>query len=382
MDLVLSDEQTLLQQTAREFVSGRSSLKRIRALRDGADADGFSRQLWREMAGLGWLGIIFPEEHGGAGLGYLDLMVLMEEIGRGLMPEPILSTVLLAGNALLLGGTEAQRREHLAPIAAGERLMSVAFQEAASRYRLGRVETTARRDGAGWILRGEKVQVLDGGAAEWLVVSARTAGGVADRLGISLFLLRADAPGVRVERQWRLDSRNAAGVRLDDARVAADAVVGTVDDGAALLERVVDRATVALTAEMLGGIGAVLEMTLEYLKTRAQFGVLIGTFQALKHRAAHVYVESELARSAVMNAHRVLDAGGDDAEIGRAASIAKARCSDVYMLTCNEGIQMHGGIGVTDEHDIGFYLKRARVAQMTFGDAGHHRDRLARLAGY
>src|SRR5439155_481545 len=258
MDLVLSEEQELLQHTAREFVAGRSSLKRIRALRDAADPDGFSRALWREMARLGWTGIILPEEHGGLGLGYRDLMVVMEELGHGLMPEPMLSTVLLGANVILLGGSDAQRREHLPAAAAGERFLALAWQEPRSRYDPHHVETRAERAGGGWRLRGEKIQVLDGAAADRLVVPAR---------------------------------------------------------------------------------------------------------------------------SAVMHAHRVIDEGRDDTAVARAASIAKARCSDAFVLIGNEGVQIHGGIGMTDEHDIGFFLKRARAAQLTFGDAAWHRDRMARLDG-
>ncbi len=382
MDLVLSEEQELLARTAREFVTGKSPLTRIRRLRDTEDPTGFSRELWREMAGLGWLGILLPEEYGGAGLGYMDLMAVMEQLGRGLVPEPMLSTILLGANAIALGGNDGQRGEHLPAVAAGERLLAVAFQEARSRYRLDWVETRATRSGGGWQLAGEKIQVLDGHVADRLIVSARTSGEPGDPSGITLFVLSPDTPGVTVTRQHRLDARNAALVGLDDVRVDDASVLGTVGEGGPLLARVVDRATVALTAEMLGGMQAAFEMTLEYLKTRVQFGVLIGTFQALKHRAAQMYVELELTRSVVMDAHRAIDQGRDDVAIARAASTAKARCSDVFMLIANEGVQMHGGIGMTDEHDIGFYLKRARAAEMTFGDAAFHRARVARLDGY
>jgi alkylation response protein AidB-like acyl-CoA dehydrogenase len=376
VDLVLSEEQQLLQATAREFVAGRSSLRRIRELRDRADPDGFSRELWAEMARLGWLGIVLPVEHGGLGLGYLDLMVVMEELGRGLVPEPMLSTVLLGANAILLGGSPAQRAAHLPAVAAGERLLALAFQERESRHAPDRVETRAEPVREGWRLRGEKIHVLDGHVADWLVVTARTGG------GLTLFLLPARTPGLRIERQARLDARNAALVRLDGPPAGRDAVVGEVDGGGALLARVIDRATVALTAEMLGGMTAAFEMTIEYLKSRRQFGVPIGSFQALRHRAARMYVELELSRSAVMAAHRALDEGRDDRAVARTASIAKARCSDAFMLIACEGIQMHGGIGMTDEHDIGFFVKRARAAEMTFGDAAYHRDRVARLDGY
>ena len=382
VDLVLSEEQELLARTAREFVSGRSSLRRVRQLRDSLDSDGFSRALWGEMAALGWLGVIIPEVYGGAGLGYLDLMVVMEELGRGLMPEPVLSTVLLGANTILLGGSEEQKRAHLPDVAGGERLLAVASQESGSRYAIDHVEARAKRVDSGWVLSGEKTQVLDGQVADHLVLSARTAGGARDPEGVTLFLVRRDTPGVVTERQVRIDGRNAAVVRFDDVRVDAEQVLGDVDQGGALLARVVDRATIALSAEMLGSASTAFEMTTEYLKTRVQFGVPIGSFQALKHRAAKIYVEIELARSAVMDAHRALDEGRDDAGVARAASIAKARCSDTLALVANEGVQMHGGIGMTDEHDIGLFLKRARVTEMTFGDAAHHRDRLARLDGY
>jgi alkylation response protein AidB-like acyl-CoA dehydrogenase len=382
MDLVLSEEQELLARTAREFVSGRSSLKRIRGLRDTSDTDGFSRELWGEMAALGWLGIVIPEAYGGAGLGYLDLMVVLEELGRGLMPEPIVSTVLLGAGAIALGGSDAQRREHLPAVAGGTRLLALASEEARSRHRPAHVETRAEKAGSGWVLRGAKTQVLDGHVADGLIVSARTAGGADDVAGITLFLLRPDTPGVTIERQARIDGRNVARVHLDDVRVDADALLGAAGEGGALLTRVVDRATIGLSAEMLGSMTAAFTMTVAYLTTRVQFGVAIGSFQALKHRAAKMYVELELARSAVMGAHRALDEGQADAAIARVAGLAKARCSDAFMMIAKEGVQMHGGIGMTDEHDIGFFLKRARVAEMTFGDAAYHRDRVAALDGY
>lgn len=382
MNLVLTEEQHLLQRTARDFVAAGKPLSRLRHLRDANDPDGFSRPLWEEMAQLGWIGILLPEEFGGSALGYMDLMVMMEELGRGLAPEPMLSTVLLGANALLLGGSEAQKKEHLPAVASGKHLLTLAHQEAGTRYDLRPESTTAARSGDGWKISGEKIQVLDGHVAEALIVPARTAGGPRDAAGVTLFCLRADTPGVAITRQSRVDCRNTALLELDGVTVPAAAVVGEVDGGHDLLRRVIDRATIGLTAEMLGSMLAAFEMTLEYLKTRVQFGVLIGTFQALKHRAAKMYVETELARSAVMHAHRVLDEGRDDDTIARAAALAKARCSDAFVLVANEAVQMLGGIGMTDEHDIGFYLKRARAAELTFGDAAWQRERLARLGGY
>lgn len=382
MVLMLTEEQALLQDVAREFVTGRSSLKRIRQLRDANSPDGFSRDLWLQMAELGWVGIVLPEKFGGAGLGYADLILVMEELGRGLMPEPMISTALLGATALTLGGRERQQREHLPAIAAGERLFALAFQEPRSRYDACHVMTRAEATNGGWVLAGEKVHVLDGHAADWLVVSARTTGAARDADGITLFLLRSDMPGVKIEAQTRVDSRKVATVRLASVEVGQDAVVGMVGGGGLLLERILDRAAIALAAEMLGSMTAAFEMTMDYIKTRKQFGVPVGSFQALKHRAALMYIEMELTRSAVMAAGREVDENPDDAVVRRAASIAKARASDAFVLVANESIQMHGGIGMTDEHDIGFFLKRARAAEMTFGDAAYHRGRMARTDGY
>jgi acyl-CoA dehydrogenase len=382
MALTLSEDQELLQHATREFVRGKAPLARVRALRDARDALGFSRALWREMAGLGWAGIILPERVGGAGLGWAELAVVMEELGRALVPEPMISTVLLGANTLLLGGSEAQRQEHLPRVAAGERLFAVAYQEPGSRFDPCHVATRAERAGGGWSLSGTKAHVLDGHAAEWLVISARTAGATADAAGVTLFVLPSDTPGVSVEPQLRVDGRKAAMVGLADVRVGADAVVGEVDAGGPLLERVLDRAGAGLAAEMLGGMTAAFDLTMDYIRTRKQFGVPVGSFQALKHRAAIMYIEIELTRSAVMAAAQAVDDGQDEGAVTRAATIAKARASDAFMLVANEGVQMHGGIGMTDEHDIGFFLKRARAAEMTFGDAAFHRDRLGRLEGY
>lgn len=380
MALILTEEQELLQQTAREFVSKNSSLRRIRALRDSRDPLGYSRELWREMAKLGWLGIIFPEEYGGAGLGYTDLMVVLEALGRGLMPEPIISSMLLGGGAVAIGGSSAQQRALLPPLINGELLLALAYQEPGSRYDLHHVATRAEKTSSGWLLSGTKVHVLDGFGVDHLVVSARTSGALGDPDGITLFLVDPHTPGTALERQWRIDSRNAALLRLDNVTVAADAVIGAVGAGGALLASILDQATIGLCAEMLGSMTAAFEMTLDYLKTRMQFGVPIGSFQALKHRAAKMYIETELARSAVMAAHRALDE--QSADIAPLACLTKARCADAFVLIGNEAVQMHGGIGMTDEHDVGFFIKRARVAEMTFGDSAYHRDRFARLRGY
>jgi len=380
LQLVLTEDQELLAKTAADFVEERSPVARFRALRDAGDPVGFSKTLWKEMAELGWVGIPFPEAVGGAGMGLSELAVVMEALGGRLAPEPFLSSVLLGGQAVLLGGSDAQQSRWLAPLVAGDAFLALAQQEPRSRYDLHRVACRAERSGAGWRLTGEKVQVLDGHVADALVVVARTSGAESDAEGVTLFLVEPDAPGVMCERQHRVDTRGAARVVLAEAEVGADALLGAEGQGGALLAAVVDRANVGLCAELLGLMAECFARTLAYLKDRVQFGVPIGSFQALKHRAAEMFIEVELARSCVMAAARAVDAGAEDA--AKLVSLAKARCSDAALLVTNEAVQMHGGIGMTDEHDIGFYLKRARAAAQSFGDAAAHRSRWADLGGY
>ena len=380
MELVLSEDQELIQKTAVDFIAEKSPIRRMRELRDKGDPTRFSKALWKEMAELGWLGIPFSEALGGSGLGLSELVVVMEAAGRALAPEPFLSTILLGGHALVLGGSEAQQKAWLPGVVEGDRFLALAYQEPQSRYDLHSVATRAEQSGDGWRITGEKVHVLDGQVADAIVVVARTDGAENDREGIGLFLVPADAAGLSREALTRVDSRGAANVSLDGVEVGADALLGSAAGGGALLERVVDRATVGLCGEMLGGMEAAFELALDYLKEREQFGVRIGTFQALKHRAARMFIEIQLVRSSVMAAARALDAG--DTEAAKLVSLAKARCSDTYVLVTNEGVQIFAGVGMTDEYDIGLYMKRARAAELTFGDAAHHRDRWATLAGY
>jgi acyl-CoA dehydrogenase len=377
MDLVLTEDQELIAKTAADFVKEKSPVARLRALRDGNDATGFSRALWKEMAELGWVGLAFPEAHGGAGLGFAELAVVLEELGRTLAPEPFLGTVLLGGQALLLGGSEAQQQAWLPKLCAGDAIITLAHQEARSRYDVHHVETRAERADGAWRLSGEKTQVLDGHVADALLVPARTSGAAADAAGISLFLVTKGAAGLTTTRQTRLDSRGAALLKLEHV---SGELVGGEGQAGALLERVIDRATIGLCAEMLGGMQQAFALTLAHLKARKQFDVPIGSFQALKHRAADVFIEIELAKSVVMAATRAVDA--DAPELAKLASLAKAKCSDAYVLAANEGVQMFGGVGMTDEYDIGLYMKRARAAELTFGDAAFHRARWASLGGY
>lgn len=374
MDLILDDEQTLLRQSARDFANARSPLSRVRKMREANQE--YSPELWKEMAGLGWLGLTIDESHGGSGLGYRFLMVVLEELGGRLAPEPIVSTALVAATAIEMGGEGAMQKEHLPAIAAGERIIALANQEAHARFSLAAIDSSADPSGTEWVLRGEKVHVQDGSIADHFIMTARAPDGVA------LFLVPKSAKGVTVQRQARIDGRSAAIVRFEGVRVAKDARIGASERGHRLLERVVDAGTAGLCAEMLGSMNAAFAMTLDYLKTRVQFNVPIGSFQALQHRASRLFVETELARSAVMYANGVLDGLDASASASRAVSIAKAKCTDAFMLIAHESIQMHGGIGMTDEHDIGLFAKRARVCEMTFGDSAYHRDRFARLGGF
>ena len=380
MSLVLNEDQQILKQTAAEFVRKESPLSRVRQLRDTSDPLGFSPQLWSKMAELGWQGILIPEAYGGLGMGYVDMACVLEECGRNLVPEPLLSSVLLGANAVLLAGNEAQRQDILPKVADGTMRLSLAYHEAGARYDVCRVDTRARKRGSTYTILGRKTLVLDAHAADRLIVSARTSGDVADHDGLSLFVVDRDAPGVKVERQSMMDLRSASLVELEDVEVGEDARLGEEGRAGGALEDVIDRAIVGLCAEMLGNMQGALEMTLAYLKTRKQFGVVIGTFQALKHRAAKMFIEIELSRSAVLGAASALDTDTKNAR--DLVSVAKARCSDAAMLVGYEGIQMHGGIGMTDEHDVGFFAKRARASELMFGDAAYHRRRFASLQGF
>jgi alkylation response protein AidB-like acyl-CoA dehydrogenase len=313
-------------------------------------------------------------------MGYLEMACVLEECGRNLVPEPMLSSILLGANAVLLGGSEQQRALILPQVVDGSLLLALGYHERGARYAPYDVATTAVRREGGYALSGEKTLVFDGHCADRLIISARTSGQGVVVEGISLFVVEPGTPGLEVIAQSTMDLRNAAVVRMSDVEVSGEALLGDEGAGGRILTDVIDRATVGLCAEMLGASQAAFEMTLDYLKTRKQFGVLIGTFQALKHRAAKMYIELELARSSVLGACQALDGAAEDWR--QAVSVAKARCSEMATLIGYEGIQMHGGIGMTDEHDIGFYAKRARGAELTFGDAAYHRDRFATLSGF
>ncbi len=379
MALTLTAEAALIRETAQQFFAEKSPVAALRKLRDDKHPDGFSRPLWREMAELGWAGFLVPEAYGGSDFGCLGFGQVMEAAGRHLAATPLLSTALIGAGALALAGSAAQKQAHLPALAEGKRIFALALEEG-PHHAPHRITTEAKRAGKGFRLDGEKRFVLDGHVADVLIVAARTSGDRTSRQGITLFLVPGDAAGLTRTRTLMVDSRNAATVRLDGVTVGEDAVLGRIDAGADLLDTILDRARAGLAAEMLGSAVEAFERTVHYLKERKQFGVPIGSFQALKHRAALMFCEIELTRSAVIAALAALDEGAGDAP--QLASLAKAKAGDCAFLVSNEGVQMHGGIGMTDEHEIGFFLKRARVAQATFGDAAFHRNRYAETMGY
>ena len=379
MPLILSSETQMVRDTAHEFFRERAPITALRKLRDSNDPDGFSRSLWREMAELGWTGFLVPEDFGGTGFGVLGLAQVMEAAGRTLAASALVSTALVGASTLALAGSADQKSEHLPALVSGERLFALALEEG-SRHQPYRIATQAERTGEGYRLSGKKTFVLDGHVADVLIVAARTSGERDERDGITLFLVPGDAPGVTRQRTIMIDSRNAAQVRLHNVTVGADAVLGRVGGGADVLDRVLDRARACLAAEMLGSAAEAFERTVQYLKDRKQFGVAIGSFQALKHRAAQMFCEVEVTRSAVVAACSALDENTNDASA--LAVLAKGKANDTLDLCGNEGVQMHGGIGMTDEHEIGFFMKRARVARATFGDTAFCRDRYATLLGY
>lgn len=379
-ELVLTETQEMLRRAAADFVAANCAPGDLRKLRDESATAGFSAKSWQAMANLGWPGIVFPEEFGGLGLGYAEQAVVLEELGSALAPEPFLTSVLLGGNAVLLGSNEPQKAALLPEVASGALLLALAHHEPGARHDLFRVQTRAVRMADGWRIDGEKDFILDGATAHRLVVSARLSGEPNARQGIGLFLVEAGAPGLTLSPARLVDGRATARLELAGVQVAPNAMLADQTQGGDVLENMLDRAAVGLCGEMLGGMRRATEMTLDYLKTREQFGVRIGSFQSLKHRAARMFIELEIGRSAVMAAARALDAGSSDAR--SLVSIAKARLSDGFVEVASEALQMHGGIGMTDEHDIGLFLKRARVAELTLGDSAWHRDRWARLAGF
>jgi alkylation response protein AidB-like acyl-CoA dehydrogenase len=375
---VLTEEQTMLRDAAKGWTTDSAPVGALRKLRDAKSGKSFDAAAWVEMGQMGWAGVIVPEEHNGSAFGYLGLGLVLEETGRNLVASPLLSTALISASALTLAGTGAQKSAWLDKIALGEAVATLAVDEHSHHAPL-KTALAATKSGDGFTLNGDKTFVIDGEAADLLIVAARTSGKPGDTDGLTLFLVPGDAAGVARTHLALADSRGAAKITFANVQVGADAVLGEVDKGWAVLEPVLDRAYAGLAAEMLGTANAAFDITLDYLKTRTQFGQVIGTFQALQHRASKLFTDLETTRSCVEAALEALDADGDSRAL---ASLAKAKATEVLHLASNEMVQMHGGIGMTDAHDSGLYMKRARVAEALFGGASFHRDRYARLQGF
>lgn len=379
MTLILNEEQQQLKDSAKSFVDDKWQLNQLRQNRAAPKAGTIDAELWQQMVDLGWAAIPFPEEFGGLGLGYAELGIVMEEAGRKLLISPLLSSVVLSGSAIELAGNADQKAEHLPKICDGSGLYAMAYQET-SRHEPDNVHAALSKSDAGYSLSGHKQLVINGGSANHLVVVCRSSGEAGDRDGLSLVLVDVEAKGVSIANNLLLDSTPSANITFKDVQIAPENILGDVGNAAEVLDDVYARAAIALSADMLGGIQSAFDMTLEYLKVREQFGAKIGTFQGLKHRAGRWFCEVELSRSIVLKALRSIDS--DSSNLTRVSSACKARCTDTYQLSGKEGIQMHGGIGVTDEHDIGLYFKRARVTEILLGDASFHNDQFATASGY
>jgi acyl-CoA dehydrogenase len=378
MALVLNEEQLMLRDAAAGFLGERATVSHLRALRDNDDATGFDPSVWRAMVDMGWASIAIDEAHGGLGYGYTGLGLVLEQAGRQLSASPLEGSVLVGATALSCLGSETQKTAELPAIAAGERLLALALQEGPHHAPL-QTALRASRSADHYVLEGSKVLVLDAHVADAFIVVARSDGRPGDSHGLSAFLVEAGAEGVTVERRSMVDSRNAGALRLRDVKVPATHCLGEPGAAWAGLERALDIINIGLSSQLLGVSAEAFERTVAYLQERKQFGRPIGAFQGLQHRAALLFAELELARSVVLEGLHAVDAGAD---LRLPASAAKAKLCRVAELATNEGIQMHGGIGMTDDYEIGFYIKRARVLQHLFGDYHYHLDRFALLSGF
>ncbi|MBI1181835.1 MAG: pimeloyl-CoA dehydrogenase small subunit [Alphaproteobacteria bacterium] len=369
MDLSYSDEQTMLRDSAERFVEANCGAENLRKMRN--TEEGFSRNYWKQMAELGWLALPFTEEQGGLGGTAVDTMVLMEAFGKGLVLEPYLTTVVMGGAALRAGGSDAQIEELVPALVEGELMFTVAYAEPQARFDLFDVATTARRDGTGWVIDGSKAVVLHGDSADKIIVSARTSGDRRDATGISLFIVDAGAPGLERRPYPTVDGSRAAEIMLGSVRVDADALLGREGEGLPVLERVADEAITALCAEAVGAMKVLLDTTVEYTKTREQFGQPIAKFQVLRHRMADMMMEYEQAKSMALVAALKLDSE-DPVERRKAVSGAKVQIGKSGRFVGQQAVQLHGGMGMTDELSVGHYFKRLTMIDILFGNVDHH----------
>ena len=380
MALIITEEQQMLKTSVKELLKNKGGITNLRKLRDDKDPIGFDKNLWKEMVDLGLSSLVIPEAYGGLGFGYTGLGQVLEETGRTLTASPLVSTVLLSGTAIHLGGSVMQKEQLLPEIAKGNIVVGFAHEEG-RHHAPNMVKTTATLQGDHYIINGAKKIVLDGHVADKFIVVARTGEFADEQAGIELFVVDANTEGITTERVIMMDSRNAASVHFEQVKVAASSKLdGFKGEGHELLKKVLNIARIGLAAEMLGGILEAFERIIAYLKERQQFGVIIGTFQALQHRAAKMFGEIELCKSIVIKGLKAIDT--DSPDLAKLASLAKAKLGETYKLVSNEGIQMFGGIGMTDDEEIGFFLKRARVVQQTLGDTNFHLDQLARMRNF
>ncbi len=379
MALVLNEEQQMLKESAQGFLAEFAPVAELRKQRDAGSQTGYGDKLWAQMANMGWAAILVPEAYGGLDFGHVGMGQIVEQSGRTLTASPLFATAVLGVTAINIAGNEEQKTALLGAIAAGEITTALAVDEKIH-HAPTQISMTAKKQNGGYVLNGAKRFVADGSTADQLIVAARTAGETGDKKGISLFVVDRSAAGVEVERTEMTDTRNYANISFSHVEVAETALLGEEGKGFKALSGTLDAGNVYLAAEMLGICQESFDRTLQYLKERKQFGVLIGSFQSLQHRAADWWSQVELCKSVVLKALQALDS--DDAKAPVLASVAKAKLCQVTELSTNEAIQMHAGIGMTDEYEIGFFIKRARPAQMMFGDNSYHTDRFALLSGY
>jgi acyl-CoA dehydrogenase len=379
MKLVLNEEQQMLSDSAKDFAANRTPVNHFRSLRDNNDPLNWDKDVWKEMVDLGWAGILIPQEFGGSDFGLAGISVIMQEVGKTLTPSPLFATAVMGASAINTFGTQEQKAEYLPKIAAGNITTAIAIDEESHHAPFNSM-AQAELVGDEWVLNGKKKFVVDGASADILIILARTSGIKGDKAGLTLFIVDANHTGVEIIKTDMADCRNYANIVLDNVKISKDALLGDQESGGEAIDKILDEGRIALSAEMLGNSEAAFEMTLNYLKERKQFGVLIGTFQALQHRAAEMFCEIELTKSAVMAAMQGADENNNDLQ--RMASLAKSIAGETLYLVSNESVQMHGGIGVTDEYDIGFYMKRARVAEVIFGGANFHQERYANLSNF
>ena len=379
MKLVLNEEQQFLKDTAKNFAEERTPINHFRNLRDAKDSLLWDKEIWDEMVKLGWAGILIPEEYGGSDFGITGMSVVLQECGKTLTPSPLLATAVLGAYAIKEFGTDEQKSKYLPLIADGEITIAVAFDES-SHHDISNTELSAVEADGNFVLNGSKKLVVDGSSADVLIVLGRTSGTKGEMAGLSLFILESHTDGVSRAKLDMADSRNYANIEFNDVVVSPNALLGSREAGGEAMDHILDIGRIALSAEMLGNCEAAFSTTIDYLKERKQFGVLIGTFQALQHRAAEMFCEIELTKSSVMAAMQGADENSNQLQV--LASLAKSISGDTLHLVSNEAIQMHGGIGVTDEYDLGFFLKRARVTEQIFGSVNFHKERYANLSGF